>query len=179
MWAAGFGRDERSPGGFLAWTAMANRTKRTREKEAALLDAQRSGNAIGTACARVGIGRTTLHDWRAADPAFVARVDEAIAYGTDVLEDVARDRAVRVSDTLLIFLLKARRTDKYRETTRHEHAGDANNPITFVYREYVPPPVSAPKPPSAREPTRSAHVVVRGAVQIRSSKHGPGVKSQA
>ena len=39
-------------------------------------------------------------------------------------------------------------------------------------------PVSAPKPPSAWEPTRSARAVVRGAVQMRSSKHGLGVKSQ-
>jgi hypothetical protein len=34
--------------------------------------------------------------------------------GTDALEDVAVDRAIAGSDTLLMFLLRARRPEKYR-----------------------------------------------------------------
>ena len=94
---------------------MVRQTKRTPKRETALIDALRSGSAIGTACAMAGIGRSTLHEWRHAEPDFNARFEDAIEYGTDVLEDVARTRAVRESDTLLIFLLKARRPDKYRE----------------------------------------------------------------
>ena len=103
---------------LFAWLALANRTKRTPKRVQAILDALRGGDAIGTACARAGIGRSTFAEWRSADPVLDAQVDDAIEYGTDVLEDVARDRSIRHSDTLLIFLLKARRPDKYRETTR-------------------------------------------------------------
>lgn len=102
---------------------MANRTKRTAKKVIAILSDLRAGSAIGTACARAGIGRTTLHEWRAADSALDQQIDEAIEYGTDILEDVARTRAVMASDTLLIFLLKARRPEKYRETIKQDHGG--------------------------------------------------------
>lgn len=108
---------------------MANRTKRTAKRVDAILDALRAGDAIGTACARAGIGRTTLHEWRHGDPELDAAVEDAIEYGTDVLEDVARDRAVRGSDTLLIFLLKSRRPDKYRERTEQRIVGDDEHPV--------------------------------------------------
>lgn len=130
---------------------MTNRTKRTPKRANALLDALRSGCAIGTACARAGIGRTTLHLWRKADSAFDAAVEDAIDYGTDVLEDVARDRAVRQSDTLLIFLLKARRPEKYRETVRTEHTGGDGGEIVIRYvndwRAPPLPPAPASNPP--------------------------------
>jgi hypothetical protein len=41
--------------------------------------------------------------------------DAARESGTDLLEDCARRRAIERSDTLLIFLLKARRPHVYRE----------------------------------------------------------------
>lgn len=131
------------PAALCLWCGMANRTKRTAKREQAILDALRAGDAIGTACARAGIGRSTFAEWRTADPALDARVDDAIEYGTDVLEDVARTRAIRGSDTLMIFLLKARRPEKYRETTRHEHAAPDGGPVRFVYEEYVAPSTPA------------------------------------
>lgn len=69
------------------------------------------------ACNVEGIGRRTYYDWRETDPVFAQAADTAIEAGTDVLEDEAKRRAVGLSgsDTLLIFLLKARRPDKYRE----------------------------------------------------------------
>jgi hypothetical protein len=39
--------------------------------------------------------------------------DDAIEAGTDLLEDIARRRAVAQSDLLLIFLLRARRPHVY------------------------------------------------------------------
>lgn len=94
---------------------MRGRRVRTPKVKTALIDSFRAGNAIATSCAMAGIGVQTYYDWRNADPAFARDCDEAIEYGTDVLEDVARARAVRQSDVLMIFLLKARRPEKYRE----------------------------------------------------------------
>lgn len=104
-------------------TTPTNRTtKRTKTEK--LLGALRSGYAIGTACATAGIARDTYYRWREVDPDFAALADDALMYGTDILEDVAFQRAVLASDTLLIFLLKSRRPDKYRETTKVEVEGE-------------------------------------------------------
>lgn len=60
--------------------------------------------------------------FRCAD-AFAAEWDEAVDEGTDVLEDVAFRRAVDGSDRLLIFLLKARRPEKFRDGYEGADAG--------------------------------------------------------
>lgn len=61
--------------------------------------------------------------WRNKYPEFADAADDAIEAGTDLLEDVAKLRATAVdgSDTLLMFLLKSRRPDKYRERQSIEH----------------------------------------------------------
>lgn len=112
---------------------MARRTVRTtkKAKQQRLLDALRAGDAVGTAAAKAGIARSTFYAWRDEDAEFAAEADAAIEYGTDVLEDVAYRRAVMASDTLMIFLLKARRPERYRETTRHEHTGPDGGPVFF------------------------------------------------
>jgi hypothetical protein len=69
-----------------------------------------------------------------ADPAFAAQAEDAIEAGTDELEDVARQRAKDASDTLLIFLLKARRSEKYRERPIVEGGGDKPIEITVTRR---------------------------------------------
>ncbi len=48
-------------------------------------------------------------------------MQDAIEQGTDVLEDEAVRRALAGSDTLLMFLLRARRPEKCRENVRVEH----------------------------------------------------------
>lgn len=53
----------------------------------------------------------------------------------DHLEDVARERALADSDTLLIFMLKANRPAKYRDTQRLEHTGIDGTPLTVVITE--------------------------------------------
>jgi hypothetical protein len=50
----------------------------------------------------------------------VGQWDEALEDACDILEAEAWKRARDKSDLLLIFLLKAHRPAKYRETTRHE-----------------------------------------------------------
>jgi hypothetical protein len=112
---------------------MANRTKRIDQKRAKFLARLVEGASIHAAATAAGIGRTTAYEWRDAEPEFAAAWDEAVEAGTDALEDEAIRRARsgvdepvyyqgekvgvvrRYSDTLLIFMLKARRPDKFKE----------------------------------------------------------------
>ena len=110
------------------------RTKRTDKKEAQFLESlQSTGGNVSAACEAIALSRRRVYEWREADPVFAAKWDEAVEFGTDALEEEARRRAYtgvdepvfyqgeecgavrKYSDTLLIFLLKGRRPDKYRE----------------------------------------------------------------
>lgn len=123
---------------------MANRTIRTPEKEAAFLEALTKGLSITAAAKDAGVGRRTAYEWREEDEAFRQIWDDAVEAGTDVLEDEAKRRAAdgvdepvfykgdicghvrKYSDTLIIFLLKARR-DKYRDSARVDVGVDRLN----------------------------------------------------
>jgi len=59
--------------------------------------------------------RTTFYRWREKDKDFADAWDGAWDLGGDALEDEARRRALAGSDTLLIFLLKAHKPNRYRE----------------------------------------------------------------
>ena len=111
---------------------MANRTKRTPKKRAAFLEALGSGESVTKACNAAGIGRRTVYDWRGDDEKFAAEWEDAVETGTDVLEDEAVKRAKDGSDTLLIFMLKARRPDKFKDRWQHEHTGKGGGPLRFV-----------------------------------------------
>lgn len=63
----------------------------------------------------VGINRLTAYRHRHTDPLFAQQWEAALELGLDGLEDAARQRAATMSDTLMIFLLKAGRPEKYRE----------------------------------------------------------------
>jgi hypothetical protein len=100
---------------------------------------------ITEACRRAVVGRSTVYEIREADPDFAARWDAAVESGTEKLEAEAIRRAHRgfskpvwhkgkrvgveqqYSDTLLIFMLKARRPDVYRE--RFEMTGKNGAPL--------------------------------------------------
>jgi hypothetical protein len=97
------------------------RTNRTPKKRSSgdwsapfLAVLRRSGN-VREACKRAKIGRRTAYDRRESDAKFRAAWDDAIEDACDDLELEARRRAKRQSDTLLIFLLKAHRPEKFRE----------------------------------------------------------------
>lgn len=70
---------------------------------------------VTVAAQGAGISRLTAYRHRHADPLFAQQWEAALDLGTDGLEDEARRRAVSGSDTLLIFMLKALRPEKYRE----------------------------------------------------------------
>jgi hypothetical protein len=76
------------------------------------------------------MGRQTYYDWINTDPVFKAMAESAIEDGTDMLEDIARERASNDSDTLLIFLLKGRRPDKFRDNQTLRHEGPDGGPLT-------------------------------------------------
>ena len=103
-----------------------NRTpkKASRRWTAAFLASLRQQGNVSAAARVAGISRSVVHEARAADPGFAAAWTDAIEEGADTLEAEARRRAFAGSDTLLIFLLKAARPQKYRENVKHVHAGD-------------------------------------------------------
>lgn len=129
------------PGGFLLG-AMAMRTIRTAKKGDKLLAKLRQGYSVSAACKAEKISRNAYYEWRKADPEFKQATDDAIDEGTDFLEDKARDRATSgESDTLLIFLLKGRRPEKYRERVDARVSGADGGPIRITGIE-VPLPTA-------------------------------------
>lgn len=104
---------------------MANPTKKTPEKEQAIIEALHKHPSKSRACrsARVRIDRSTLYVWMAEDAEFKARVDAAQAMGIDAVEDGLLESATDRDTTAAIFALKSWRPERYRETTEHKHAG--------------------------------------------------------
>lgn len=102
---------------------------RTPKNRAAFIAALREGWSIAGACNAAGFGTSAAYDWRHDDSEFAAEWDAAVDEGTDRLEDEARRRAMDTSDTLLIFLLKGRRPEKFKDRMQQEHTGTNGGPI--------------------------------------------------
>lgn len=132
--------------------AVSGRTVRTPERGERLLKKLAQGYSVSAACRAERIARNVYYEWRKDEPDFATRADGAIEEGTDALEDVARRRATAStgSDTLLIFLLKARRPEKYREKQTIEHTGEGGGDLVIRYVNdwrtplLPPPPASGP-----------------------------------
>ncbi len=125
-------------------TKAVRRTIRTPKKGADFVAALRGGQSISDACKIADIGRQRVYEWREDDSDFAAEWDDALEQGTDVMADEAKRPAVngvdepvfyqgkevakvkKYSDTLLMFLLKGRRPEKFKE--RVAHGGDADAP---------------------------------------------------
>lgn len=115
-------------------------SKPRREWRAAWLEAFREHGTVTAACKVVEINRTTAYDAR-ADEAFAKAWDAIENETTEAMEREAYRRGVegvpeplvsagklvtnvqKYSDTLLIFMLKARKPEVYRENVKIEHAG--------------------------------------------------------
>lgn len=107
----------------------------------AFLDKLRSSPNVAAAAKAAGYSRQWMYEVREQDTEFAKAWDDAIAESLDVAEGELYRRAVRgvvkkvfyqdkqidtikeYSDTLLIFLLKSHKPEKYRETTRSEVTG--------------------------------------------------------
>lgn len=95
-------------------------------KREAFLEALSECGSVSDACKKAEVGRTSAYRLRNSDEAFAAQWDEAFSKGADALEDEAHRRALDGSDTLLIFLLKGRKPERYRE--RVAVGGDKDAP---------------------------------------------------
>jgi hypothetical protein len=115
----------------------------------AFLDSFKMTGNISESADASGIARSTVYRWQEQDDEFAAGFREAEIKATECLESEARRRAVdgvlrlkfdkgqaiidprtgepymeaEKSDTLLIFLLKARAPEKYRENVHVKHDG--------------------------------------------------------
>lgn len=129
---------------------------RTEKGEAAqlerFLDALSQTASVTRACEVASLPRRTVYNWRARDPAFAGAWEAALDLGTDALEDEAVRRAMQgterpvyqgktlvghirdYSDTLLIFMLKARRPEKYRERFTPPPASPATEGLIDLIR---------------------------------------------
>lgn len=67
-----------------------------------------------------GIRRGTVYDWLDASEAFKADFEAVKDEVADKLEQEAIRRALSTSDTMLIFLLKGQRPEKYGDKTQHD-----------------------------------------------------------
>ena len=135
---------------------MARSKKGEAAQRAAFLQALSETASITKACEISKLPRRTVYNWREADPHFAEAWDEALELGTDALEDEAIRRALHgtdkpvyqggkrvgavreFSDTLLIFMLKAKRPEKYKERVATEHSGPGGGPITHVTTNMTP-----------------------------------------
>lgn len=128
---------------------MTQTRKRTPEKDwrpAFLKELARTGNVLKS-CVKAKIARSRAYSAKGEQPDFAAAWDEAVEISVEVLEAEAHRRAVdgtlrpvfqgkslvgkvrEYSDTLLIFLLKARRPGVYRDNSRVIVAGDPSAPL--------------------------------------------------
>lgn len=122
-------------------------TKATPEKEAnniamaLFLAALMDGSTVTVSAEQASVDRATVYRWREKDVEFAKAWDEALEAGTDRLEQEALRRArdgvakpvyqggkqvgqvQEYSDTLMIFLLKSRRPDKFRDRVSAELTG--------------------------------------------------------
>lgn len=113
---------------------MARQKKTPTSQRERFLSALSRTASVTAASQAAGIGRRTAYNWRDADEAFAAAWDDALESGTDALEDEAVRRALDGSDTLLIFMLKARRPEKFKERVANELSGKVDMQPGYVFR---------------------------------------------
>ena len=117
-------------------------------KTKAFLAALRKTCNVSRAAEAAGIDRHLHYKRLKKDPHYQYLVAEALAEGAQTLEDAAVERAVNgvlrtkywqgapcgmemeYSDSLLMFLLKAAKPQKYRENFKVEHTGPNDGPIS-------------------------------------------------
>lgn len=112
---------------------MARMVKKTKRRQTKFLASVAKGATISKAAHEIGVVSSTVYKWRQQDDDFACEWDQAIESGTDMLEDEAFRRALNgverpvfyggkpvgyvrdYSDSLLVFMLKARRPEKFKD----------------------------------------------------------------
>jgi hypothetical protein len=117
-------------------------------RQRAVLLAYGTSGQVAAACSTAGVDRTTHYYWMNHDPVYVAAFAEAKEQVADVLEAEATRRALgweetqyrpdgtpytvrRYSDTLLIFLLKGARPEKYKDSAQTQVNVDRPMEVTI------------------------------------------------
>lgn len=108
----------------------------------AFIEHFRSHGNISKTCRAIRLNRSTVYEWQETDEQFLHDFRQAEIEATETMEAEAHRRAVEgtekpvfhqgavcgtvteYSDTLLIFMLKARAPDKYRERKDVTHSGE-------------------------------------------------------
>lgn len=101
----------------------------------AFLAAYKLTGILTVAAEKAGVSRSGVQHAMQRDPQFAQEVRDAGEEAADVLEGVALGRATQgktPSDLLLMFILKARRPEKFRDNYRLEHTGADGAPIMPV-----------------------------------------------
>jgi hypothetical protein len=86
-------------------------------KKAAFLAAFSKCASVTESAKRVKLDRSNHYQWMRDDSEYAKAFEATRTEAADSLEDEASRRAFAGSDTLLIFLLKGMRPEKYRERT--------------------------------------------------------------
>jgi hypothetical protein len=135
-------------------TPKKRKRKRKKKWEKGFLGTLASTGNVTAAARAAGIHRSTAYELKNKDETFAVSWKDAMDEAADLLEMEARRRATqgvpepvfykgqkiaivhKYSDTLLIFLLKGNRPEKYRERYQHqhEHSGEVALPVTI----YIP-----------------------------------------
>lgn len=117
-----------------------NDKQRAKQKEV-FLKCLANGDSVRSAAGQCKVTRNTVYNWKAKDEEFAKAWEEALECGIERLEDAAYNRALEGSDTLMIFLLKAKRPKVYSDKQRLEHTGLDGGPISInsIERKIVDP----------------------------------------
>lgn len=156
---------------------MAVTARLTKAKRALFLEALGDSGIVTQACARFGLARASVYRWRDQDESFAQAWAQALERGVDALEDEAVRRALegrlepvfyqgkecgavrKYSDALLMFMLKARRPQTYKDRAALEHSGKDGVPLTPVINLTIgkndPEPGGLDRPEAAPETGRS------------------------
>lgn len=102
---------------------MSDRFVRTHKARKKFLDELAVGSSVSAAARAAGGTPSNFRNWRRSDPNFAEDWDDAVEEGTDFIEDVATDRALKKSDPLMMMMLKARRPEKYDRGSKLELSG--------------------------------------------------------
>lgn len=152
-------------------------------KKPAVIAAFKGCASVTKACEIADICRDTFYRWLKEDPEFREAFEKSREEAAQLLEDEAARRAYEgverpvdqggkqvgvvreYSDTLLIFLLKGARPQKYRDNIRQEITGANGTPLppTTINFVAIPTPSAPPEPQALGEVTfYSLHTELAG-----------------
>lgn len=101
----------------------------------AFLASLAAGANVTQACRAAGISRKQAYVQKRLDAGFSEQWEEALEGAISMLEQIGWERALRKSDALLMFFLRAHRPEKYQATARLEHTGPGGGPIQLTDAE--------------------------------------------